>query len=72
MIVMVSELGKCLFSSEVRATMQVWLLLVLPSYVQKETKKGANKKRKDFSVRCLLKISAGCFKLHHYYKSTLP
>lgn len=48
MIVMAYELGKCLFSSEVRATMQVWLPLILVSHVQKEMKEGRNEKEKPF------------------------
>lgn len=47
MIAMLYELGKCLLSSEVRATMQVWLLLVLASHVQKEMKEGTNKQEKE-------------------------
>lgn len=45
---MVYELGKCLFSSEVRATMQVWQLLILPSPVQKEMKEGMSEKERLF------------------------
>lgn len=48
MIVMVYELGKCLFSSEVRTTMQVWLLPILLSRVQEETKEGVNEKERPF------------------------
>lgn len=73
MIVMVYELGKCLFSLEVRATMQVWLLFALLSHVQKEMKEGTNAKAKLFLLlRCLPKMSAGCLNFHHHYKYTFP